>query len=181
MIQLKPEYIDGCDGFGANRRIYTQVKRNKHVALYKRTIEASGRIEGYEVFAVAVKPKGTKVYSAVLEDDEEQYATASQFGVHDAAFVMTMDRAEEYFKQFTENFEHKLEKQETKAKGESVKHALTIPVKEFTVTDLAEANSVNYTSAFLFVKAEVEKGSIKFVREERRHIKGKATRIYTKA
>jgi hypothetical protein len=50
----------------------------------------------------------------------------------------------------------------------------------FTVKELAVANSVNYPVAFTFIKEAVEGKTIKFIRTERRNVKGKESSIYSK-
>jgi hypothetical protein len=56
-----------------------------------------------------------------------------------------------------------------------------IPDGEFSTNELADFNKVQYPIAFLFLKYALAKGMIRYVRDERRNAKGKATKIYTKA
>lgn len=58
---------------------------------------------------------------------------------------------------------------------------LLFPVGEFSTTELAEFNKISYPNASVFLKASLEAGTIKFVKEERRNAKGKATKLYAKA
>jgi hypothetical protein len=57
---------------------------------------------------------------------------------------------------------------------------LTIPNTEFSVKELAEQNKVEYSAAYLNVKAWLEAKTVKLVRTERRAAKGKETSIYAK-
>lgn len=49
---------------------------------------------------------------------------------------------------------------------------------EFTVSELAEKNGVQYPTAFNFLKGALESKSVKFLREERRAAKGKPSKIF---
>lgn len=52
---------------------------------------------------------------------------------------------------------------------------------EFSTKDFAEANKIEYSDAFLFIKESVNNNTIKFLREERRAAKGKLSKIFAKA
>jgi hypothetical protein len=153
------------------------VNRNPKVAIYKRTVKSSGQVEGYEVFKVNYEEKG-KVYkfpngtTRTLEDDKEKYPASSQFGMS-AWSTMTYERACQIFDRLTAEAAEKA--------NPSVKAAIVIPDGEFTVGELAEKNKIDYAPAFLFIKAALVEGSVKFLREEKRNARGKASKIYTKA
>lgn len=68
--------------------------------------------------------------------------------------------------------------QRGRAKGP--RPVLNLPETEFTVKELAEFNKVEYPVAFLFIKEALEKTEIKFLRTERRNVKGKESSIYAK-
>lgn len=159
------------DGFAQNPVLLTQVKRNAKVALYKRTFEKTGKFNGYEVFLIRVDPKGKRVFDTVLEDDEEKYPTAQQFGRTAYHFY------NEKYALF--QFDELTKKADKNAAGEEEeKKPVVVPTDEFTVGEFAEKNSLQYASAFLIVKDAVKNGSVKFIREERRNAKGKASKIY---
>jgi hypothetical protein len=162
------------DGFGdAGARLLTQVKRNDKVALYSKTVENGGIQEGYEVFLIKMRYKGDKLPGGLVEEeDREVYPSANSFG-KTAWQISTLARAEEKFEALTK----------CEIEDESVKEPITlmVPVGEFTVGEMAEANKIEYPKAFLFIKSAVEAGSVKFVREERRNAKGKPSKIYSKS
>jgi len=170
MKKLDIEFVSGDGGFSQDPRVYKQVDRSDSVGIYSRTL-SNGRLEGFEVFNIAIKPKGSCIFDKVLEDDEEQYPSTGKFGVN-AWFCMTEKRAREIFEELTKDAAEK--------KKPSVKVEMVIPEGEWTVGEFAEKNSIEYPKAFLFVKAEVEKGSVKFIREEQRNTKGKKSKIYAK-
>lgn len=184
MILLEKEFVSGEAGFSANPRRYTQVKRNESAAIYAVSVANSGHLTGYEVFKIKVDPKGKQIFAKVVEDDTEKYPSTSDFG-RSAWFVINMERANEYFDQITQKA---IEVSEETVNDESPEVIRTdykgptfnFPTTEFSVNDLAEFNKAQYPQAYLFVKDALAKGSIKYVRDERRAAKGKPTKIYVK-
>lgn len=173
MITLEKHFTSGEGGFSTSPRIYEQVKRNERAAIYRRSVKNTGDLEGFEVFRIKIEPKGKRIFKKVLEDDIEHYPSVGEFGKC-AWFVMTLERAEEIFQSIItkDNVE--------KSEPEKADVSIIIPSGEFTVSELAEKNSMDYAKAAIFVKEAVGTGSVKFVREERRAAKGKASKIYIK-
>lgn len=196
MIKLQTEFVSGNGGFSQNPLTYKQLKRTETVALYERSFE--GKVKDYEVFRIKVLPKGAQIFNAVNPDDLEQYPGASSFGKW-AWSISSLKRAEEVFEELTrtpeqiaadEAAEETEEQAEIATTSDAPKRrgrvagpkpTIIIPAIEFTVGELAEQNHVQYPIAFLFVQEAVKGGSVKFIREERRHAKGKASKIYAKA
>lgn len=62
---------------------------------------------------------------------------------------------------------------------------LNIPDGEFTTAQLAEFNKTDYTKAFLFIKDALNRGTVKFLRdeskEEREGRRGKPRKFFTKS
>ncbi len=170
MIQLETTFVSGEGGFSQDLLTYTQVKRTDKVALYERSRD--GSVKDYEVFIIKVDPKGKKIFDQVLEDDREKYPSNNSFGFT-AWSYNNKKAAEARFEQLC--------KEATAPEEEEEEKTLIIPDTEFTIGELAEKNSTNYPTAFLFVKAGLEAKTIKFLREERRAAKGKASKIYAKA
>jgi hypothetical protein len=171
MIKLEKTFVSGEGGFSTNPLTYTQVTRTDNTAIYERS--RNGVPYDYEVFRIKILPKGTKVFQTITEDDQEKYPGSSQFGFIAWSFnhrVAAMKRYEELNKE-VDDLANEIEE-------ESV---VAIPSKEFTVGEFADQNGMTYANAFVFVKGAVASGSVKFVREERRNVKGKASKIYTKA
>lgn len=96
MIKLETEFVSGNGGLAANPRIYKQIERTEKSAIYSRTIKETNLPDGFEVFLITTKVKGTKVYQKVYEDDTEEYPSTSKFG-HSAWYVVGLERAKEIF------------------------------------------------------------------------------------
>lgn len=58
--------------------------------------------------------------------------------------------------------------------------AIVIPIGEFSTKELAEKNGIEYPQAFLHLKTLLASGAVKWVRDERRNVKGKPTRLFIK-
>ncbi len=179
MIQLEKEFVSGDGGFSTNPLTYKQVKRTESVALYERSFE--GKLRDYEVFIIRVDPKG-KVQkfpngiTKTLEDDTEKYPSSGQWG-RLAWSAVTIEQAMRRFDNLVAAGIQAAEEEE----NPTPKEAIVIPLGEFTVGELATKNNIEYAPAFLFIKAELTKGAVKFLREERRNAKGKASKIYIRA
>jgi hypothetical protein len=169
MIKLELEFTNGDGGFSTSPRTYKQLDRNDAAAIYSRTIKENDKSEGFEVFKIKVKKKGTVIFKRTLEDDEEQYPSAETHFGKSAWHIMDETKARTTFERL---------KKEAVEVDEPVK-VLTVPVGEFTVTELATKNSVEYLEASLWVKAAVVAGSVKFVKAEQRQAKGKKSNIYS--
>ena len=188
MIKLETEFISGDGGFSSNPRTYKQVKRTDKAAMYERSV--NGMVTDYEVFPITVKPKGTVIFSTTLEDDVESYPSTGQFGFK-AWACSTRERAEKRYNQILEIEDTSVPEVPTKtisipsvkvaSKPLKINEDLIIPTGEFSIGELAEKNNVQYVTAFNFTKVKIERHDIKFVREERRASRGKATKIFTKS
>jgi len=172
MIKLETTFVSGEGGYSADPLTYTQLARTETTAIYERS--RNGKRFDYEVFRIRILPKGTKIFKIITEDDQEKYPGTSQFGLIAWSFNHRTHAMKRY---------EKLTKEaEDKANGvEEEEKALVIPVKEFTIGEFAEQNGMAYANAFIFIKGAVEAGSVKFIKEERRSIRGKASKIYAKA
>lgn len=171
MKELEKEKQWSGDGYGANFVMLRQVKRNERAAIYARHTEKGTRFDGYEVFEIKKRLKGQPLPGGGCEaEDREVYPSANSFG-KSAKHVMDMKKAEFWFNEFTKKAS---EDTETEAV------TFTIPVKEFTTGELAEANSITYNEAQAFLKSCLANNSIKFLRKERRNARGKESSIYSK-
>ena len=194
MITLEKQFVSGAGGFATEPRTYTQLMRTETVAMYSRSL--NGVIKDYEVFKIKILPKGTRIFKLITEDDEEKYPGSSQFGRIAWSFNQYQAALHCYnslCKNGTngisdvtvEDTDSDLDVDgetviESKPVVAKVKKDLIVPVSEFTVGEMAEQNSVNYVTAFLWVKSSVATGSVKFVRDERRNAKGNPSKIYAK-
>jgi hypothetical protein len=172
MIKLETSFVSGDGGFASDPLTYTQVARTAGVAIYERS--RNGKTYDFEVFRIKILAKGTKIFDAITEDDQEKYPSTSQFGIVAWSFnnrKVAMKRYQELSKEAQDKADGVVE----------VKKELLIPVTEFTVGEFAEANGMTYANAFLFVKGALGENKIKFLREERRNAKGKPSKIYAKA
>ena len=202
MIQLKTSFVSGVGGFSSNPLTYTQLKRNDKVALYERSRD--GKPYDYEVFLIKVKPKGTKIFKKILDDDQEHYPTASQFGrfawsygskgfAYHMFHELTHGKAEEVMVPEDPGSDHEDDTttdshpiKETPSKAAPVTEPakpykgpnLLIPVGEFSTKELASHNQVQYPIAFLFRKEMERQGKIKFSRKQKAESRGKPTDIF---
>lgn len=171
MIKLQEKFVSGEGGFSSDPLTYTQVARTENTAIYERS--RNGKVKDYEVFRIKILPKGTQVFQTVTEDDEEKYPSTSQFGI--SAWSYQNKRAALFC---YEELNKEAAKNDT---PENATSSVIIPDVEFTVGEFADKNSLSYANAFVFIKSAVADGSVKFVREERRNVKGKPSKIYAKA
>ena len=176
------------DGLGlAGAVTLTQIKRTDTVALYQRT-QKNGAPGGYEVFIIKKRLKGQPLPGGLFElEDREVYPSANSFGKTGWAPGSLWHAMKIYNELVTGKIEP-VEGEDTEDAPEvpTVKRekktpkVLTIPVAEFSCKELAASNQVEYPEAFIFLKSAVDLGTVKFVREERRNVKGKPTKIFTK-
>lgn len=167
MITLEKQFVSGEGGFSSDILTYTQIARTETTAIYERS--RGGQVRDYEVFNIKILPKGTQIFKQTTEDDQEKYPSTSQFGIS-AWSINNRERAMQKYEALNM----------VQTTGVKTPKILLIPVGEFTVTEYAEQNQINYINASLQVKLDVENNVIKFVREERRHAKGKMSKIYAK-
>lgn len=202
MIELETQFVSGDGGFSSNPLTYTQLKRNEKAAVYMRS--RNGIPYDYETFMVKVKPKGTRIFQKILEDDTECYPSSSQWGRVAWSFTQ-IGLAMAKFHDLSQN---KLDENIIENESDSSNDVLVpvisvipseitdatdnelaedkpykgptlrIPIGEFSTKELAEYNDVQYAIAFLFLKEQEKQGKIKFVRKERRATKGKPTSLF---
>lgn len=203
MKLLPLEKIWTGDGLGNSAAVtLTQLKRTEPgakypAALYKRTMK-NGRPQGYEVFIIKTRLKGQPINGGgVEEEDRECYPRAKQFGKI-AWAPGGLNHATEIYENLTQGLrpcdvtdnddEDDVSEPE---QGETVPvvkvtkeykpvEPLDLPDSEFSTKELAEKNGVGYPVAFIFLKQAIATNLVKFVREERRNPKGKATKIFAK-
>jgi hypothetical protein len=203
MIELEKEFVSGAGGFSADPLTYTQLKRNEKAAVYMRSRD--GKPYDYETFLIKVKPKGTRIFNKILEDDEECYPSCSQFGRIAWSYGnvgMAMFRFHELThgkikEEIVEGEDDAQEEPTVEAKKSSMPVTvdissdgddnevkpykgpdLIIPVGEFSTKQLAAHNNVQYPIAFLFRKDAERKGKIKFSRKQKAEGRGKPTDIF---
>lgn len=175
MISLETNFVSGEGGFASDPLTYRQVKRTDKVAIYERSRD--GKVKDYEVILIKVEPKG-KVMKfpngvvKILEDDREKYPSTGQFGFSGWSF-RGLGAAERRYEALCKAADLPVEEEE-EAK------VISIPLGEFSTTDLATTNDVGYSEASLFIKAAIIAKQISFTREERRNAKGKPTKLYQK-
>jgi hypothetical protein len=111
----------------------------------------------------------------ILEEDTEKYPSTGKFGFTAWSFhgVNGLQSANKKFESLTAE-------EIINNEPEAPKADILIPVGEFSTKEFAEQNKIEYPIAFLFIKDSVTKGQIKFVREERRNVKGKPTKLFAK-
>lgn len=168
MKTLELEKIWTGDGYGQAEAItLKQIKRNDTSAIYQRFAN-NGNPQGFEVFTIKVVEAGTPLPGGVVVPETyEQYPTANKFG-KTAWHVGTLEKAEAIYE--------RLNAAPTDAK---VFVKFDIPMGEFTAGELAEQNDVEYITASNFIKAALANNTMQFIREERRNVKGKASKLYS--
>ncbi len=179
MIILEKEFVSGDGGFSTDPLTYKQLQRTEKVALYERS--RKGKVKDYEVIVIRVDPKG-KVQKfpngivKVIEEDIEKYPSTGQWGKMAWSFCVlggAKARFEELVAQGV--------REDAEEENPTPEKTIDIPLGEFSTTELAEKNGISYPKAIIFMRDCIENNTIKFVREERRNAKGKATKLYIKA
>jgi len=163
----------------------TNPVNGKNVYIFKRTFK-DGKVFGYESIISSVKKAGTYPLppkgsgkTITYEEDFEEYPGASQFG-RTGFFCINMERAEARFKELMGEviIEEEPEVIPT-PKEPSVNKAIIVPLTgEFTINEYAAKNGIAYVNAYLLIKQKLVDGSVIFIREERRHARGKPCKIY---
>jgi hypothetical protein len=177
MIKLALEFISGVGGFSAEPLTYKQIKRTDTVALYQRS--RAGVVKDYEVFIIQMDPKGKVLtfpggVTKTVEEDIEKYAITSAWGRLAWTFKNPGGAGAKFDELVQKGVNDAIEE-------ETPEKTIIVPDTEFTIGELAEKNGVEYPQASLFIKEAIAANSVKFLREERRHIKGKASKVYAKA
>lgn len=151
-----------------------------------------GRVFGYEVVTPSVKRAGTYPLpggkTITYAEDFEEYPGASKFGFSAWSFPYYQKGAAIWkFEQLTAPAPVKTEPStETPApscgrgrgRPKAERPPLNLPEGEFSVTEVAQKNGVEYVVAFQFVKDKVTEGVVKKGRKERRAARGPETQLY---
>ena len=166
MKLLEKTFVSGEGGYSSDPLTYILVDRTKDTAVYQRL--QNGKIKDYEVFNIKILAKGTKIFSKIIEEDEERYPATSQFGFSAWSYNNKL-AALHRFKE--------LNKDDVAIEP---KKEYILPNNEFTVTEVADLNKSNYISASNFIKECIAKKKVQFVKEVRRQSKGKLTKVYKK-
>jgi len=176
MITLEKEFTSGDGGFsGPDILTYKQVTRSEKAAVYQRS--RGTYIKDFETIAIRVDPKG-KVQKfpggivKVIEEDREMYPSTGQWGKMGWSFKNKGAALEKF---------ERLNSEILTEDAPEEAFAMTIPIGEFSTKDLANSNGIEYPIAALWIKTSLETGVIKFLKEERRNVKGKPSKIFIKA
>ena len=172
MIKLETNFTNGDGGYSASPLTYVQIKRNDVAAIYKRNTK-DGLFLDYEVFKILIEKEGKNTFGVITQEDTEKYPSTGKFG-KTAWSVNSLERAQMYFDRITKDAASIVDE------SDSVEDANVSPANEFSTKEYAEANDIEYPVAFLAIKKGLEDGTIKYVRSERRNVKGKETKLYTK-
>lgn len=172
MIKLETNFTSGDGGYSASPLTYVQIKRNDVAAIYRRMTK-DGLFLDFEVFKILVEKEGKNTFGVITQEDTEKYPSTGKFG-KTAWSVNSLARATMYFDRITKDAASIVDDES------SVEDANVSPANEFSTKEYAEANGIEYPIAFLAIKKGLEEGIIKYVRSERRNLKGKETKIFCK-
>jgi len=197
MIELPKEFVSGEGGFsGPDVLTYKQITRDGKFAMYSR--ERDGVIKDYEVITIRLVPAGTvqkfpNGVTKTIDEDTEKYAVTSSWGRLAWSFSNKGGALDKLQKLVTKaEMPDETDEDDTPAaptvprvpgrrgRVKGARPQLSVPIVEFSVKELAEANKVDYPVAFVFVKEAIEENKIKLIRSERRSSRGKETNIYSK-
>lgn len=159
------------------------IPADKNIYIYQRTHcegKRVGKVFGFEVVIPKIIKAGT-VYTfptgqtKTIAEDTEVYPTKTDFGKR-AWFCVNMEQAEKMFEVLTAVPVEIPEGDEEASK--QGREPLSLPAGEFSVTEVAQKNGVEYNVASQFVKEQVAAGVVKVGRKERRAARGKETQLY---
>jgi hypothetical protein len=193
MILLEKEFESNPTSAGLHtfRQIRSGVQNHdgnlRNVYTYQR-IDKSGKTFGYEVVIPQVVKAGTvqkfpNGSTRTVEDDTEFYPGTSSFGSR-AWFCINEANADDRFDLVINGpKEQPIKVQSTPKKEKPINEAshIQIPGSEFSIGDLANQTGIGYSLVYIWAKKEIEKGTIRFVRKERRAAKGKLTSVFARA
>lgn len=180
---LQTEFRSNADGCGLH--VFTQLKRNGNICLYRRTRVSDGTLHSFEVINSRATNSATT----------DSYPEASTFGTRGWSYK-TEDAAEERFKKCVQQELQKIavpvntvlpqaQPAVTSAvvvSGNSVVSTTNIvPVGEFTQADFARANGLpERGSVYNVIQKMISGGNIKVSRREKRG-PGRETVLYVAA
>ncbi|MDO8609276.1 MAG: hypothetical protein Q7R95_01890 [bacterium] len=187
---MDQEYKKLAEEFNKKGFHFKKVFREDNLCIY--SMAKGEKIISFEAFLTKVNP--AYEISGVTIGASENFPSDSQVGVSHTAFSCdSLEKAHERLAQIKQrrfnldNPEIKVEKpiydgpKRTRGRKKGPEVIYNIPDnKDFSVKDLAEFNNISYANAFVFIQSSLEKGIIKFERDERRASRGKTTRIFKK-
>lgn len=194
MKPLELEFKTNANATGV--QWFRQIKRGttpegKAVCVYERVYaegEREGRIFGYEVVVPSIKKAGTYPLpggkTITYAEDFEEYPGASKFGFSAWAFGSkggAIGRFEDLISPpVAPTAKEDAPSAPSRGRGrpKAERPPLNLPEGEFSVTEVAQKNGVEYVVAFQFVKEKVAGGIVKVGRKERRAARGKETQLY---
>lgn len=191
MKTLQQTFTMNADKCG--NHTFTQIRREKNVAAYRRNRESDNRFQGFEVFLIKVVKAGAPLPGGgVVAEDYEQYPGASVFGRsawsmcgnEKAALAQTMLKFNELLKD-----KAAVVVETTEPEGETVPVArvvkgevtLKLPDKPFTQKELAAFNGIaNYKEVYSDLQKMLASKTVKVV-GQREVTRGKPAKLFGKA
>lgn len=187
MKELQKEFVMNADKCG--NHTFTQVRREKNVALYRRDKVDTGRFQSCEVFFVKVVKAGSPLPGGgTVAEDYEQYPGASAFGrtawsicgKESDALLCANKRFEELLK---ETSEVETTTDETVIPvikvSNTERRALNWPDKPFTQKELAAFNHIdNYKEVYTDLQRALASGKI-VVSGQRESTRGKSAKLFS--
>lgn len=172
MITLDKTFVSGAEGFSQNPLTYTQIARTDRVAWYERS--RNGLVLDYDIFKIKTRRAGTNIFGKITDEDEECYPTGeTNFGFTAWSIGGAhKEYAKKRYEEICKNADAIADIESDEAK----EHAPV--VGEFSIAEYAATNNLTYANAYVEVQGKIAKGSIRFVRKERRNVKGKPTSLY---
>jgi len=167
---LQTEFVMNADESGDH--VFTQLKRDGNVCLYRRTKALDGRKMGFEVFVTKTVKAGAPLPGGgFVEKDYESYPGKSAFGK--TAWFCCLDYAEE-------RFDKVVKSKVVVAEGPGIEESNDIPEGEFSQVEFATMNCLPLALGRIVLKGLVDKGLVKENRREQRG-PGRATCLFIKA
>jgi len=177
-----------ADKVGNN--IFTQVKREGKVAIYKRSWP-DGEVKSYEVFIIKTVEKGSPLPNGkTVEETYESYPGAASFG-KTAYDCKTIDRAESRFVELMEKVKNRDDAKEEAIKtGKPVrrgrkasvnKNVMTIPSKnsKFTINMMISDTGEKKPNLYIIVKKWIADGLVRVAGTQRKEgQRGRAEVVY---
>ena len=144
MKKLEVTFVSGEGGFSVNPLTYNQIKRFGDYAIYERSRD--GKVYDYEVIHVTVAKQGKQVFNTVVDEDTEEYPSASKFGKHGWGYP-TLAAAEAKFNELLkQNISGVVPVKTTRGRVKRTRPVLVFPKeKQFTVNDLFDLNKQGWT------------------------------------
>lgn len=124
-----------------------------------------------------VAPNGQLTFKIVQSDE-----MLGKYVVYDEEIELCMDFWNKFTPAETDAIEPTapIEGAEPVQKARFNKEALKLPEGEFSTKEVAAFNNVEYVTASQFINAELEAGTLKKTRTERRAARGKETQLFSR-